>query len=136
MSSEKTKTSHAFAAVVLAGGSGTRFWPRSRRARAKQVLQLDGERTMIQQTVARLDDVIQDHAVWVITNDLLYGTIAEQLRLWRKPTMGCEIIGVCHVDLICFCATLWQAGPLWQMVENGDEVDSDIYFGIYHPSLG
>jgi mannose-1-phosphate guanylyltransferase len=79
MSSEKTKTSHAFAAVVLAGGSGTRFWPRSRRARAKQVLQLDGERTMIQQTVARLDDVIQDHAVWVITNDLLYGTIAEQL---------------------------------------------------------
>ncbi len=79
MPSGKTKTSHPFAAVVLAGGSGTRFWPRSRRARAKQVLQLDGERTMIQQTVARLDDVMQDHAVWVITNELLYGIIAEQL---------------------------------------------------------
>ena len=69
----------AFAAVVLAGGSGTRFWPRSRRARAKQVLKLDGERTMIQQTVARLEDMLPGHDVWVITNDLLYKTIAEQL---------------------------------------------------------
>jgi mannose-1-phosphate guanylyltransferase len=91
MTSGKTKTSHPFAAVVLAGGSGTRFWPRSRRARAKQVLQLDGERTMIQQTVARLDDVMQDHAVWVVTNDLLYDIIAEQLpdvardRILREP---------------------------------------------------
>ncbi len=56
---------------MLAGGSGTRFWPRSRKARAKQVLPLDGERTMIQQTVARLDDVMQNYGVWVITNDLL-----------------------------------------------------------------
>lgn len=91
MPSGKTKTHHPFAAVVLAGGSGTRFWPRSRRARAKQVLQLDGERTMIQQTVARLDDVMQDHAVWVITNDLLCDTITGQLpevvpeRILREP---------------------------------------------------
>ena len=41
-----------FRPVILAGGSGTRFWPRSRRARAKQVLALDGERSMIQQTVS------------------------------------------------------------------------------------
>ena len=38
-----------FRTVILAGGSGTRFWPRSRRARAKQVLALDGERSMLQQ---------------------------------------------------------------------------------------
>ena len=81
----------AFAAVVLAGGSGTRFWPRSRRARAKQVLTLDGDRTMIQQTVARLEDLMSDHDVWVITNDLLYDTIAGQLpeieeeRILREP---------------------------------------------------
>ena len=47
-------TGMQFAPVILAGGSGTRFWPRSRRARAKQVLALDGVRTMIQQTVERL----------------------------------------------------------------------------------
>ncbi len=77
--------------MVLAGGSGTRFWPRSRRARAKQVLQLDGERTMIQQTLARLEDVVPDHDEWVITNDLLAGIIGGQLpevpadRILREP---------------------------------------------------
>ena len=79
MSEAKSKSGPAFAAVVLAGGSGTRFWPRSRRTRAKQVLQLDGERTMIQQTVARLEDAVPGHDVWVITNDFLYKTIEEQL---------------------------------------------------------
>jgi mannose-1-phosphate guanylyltransferase len=68
-----------FAPVILAGGSGTRFWPRSRRARAKQVLALDGERTMIQQTLDRLIPLAAPEDVWVITNDLLEETIAEQL---------------------------------------------------------
>ena len=68
-----------FAPVILAGGSGTRFWPRSRKARAKQVLALDGERTMIQQTLDRLLPVSAASDVWVVTNALLKGTIAEQL---------------------------------------------------------
>ncbi len=68
-----------FAPVILAGGSGTRFWPRSRRSRAKQVLALDGEQTMIQQTVGRLLQIADAGDVWVITNDLLTGVICEQL---------------------------------------------------------
>jgi len=68
-----------FAPVILAGGSGTRFWPRSRRTRAKQVLALDGERTMIQQTLDRLLPLAAAEDVWVITNKLLDGTIASQL---------------------------------------------------------
>jgi mannose-1-phosphate guanylyltransferase len=68
-----------FAPVILAGGSGTRFWPRSRRSRAKQVLALDGERTMIQQTLDRLLPLTAAQDVWVITNTLLEGVIAEQL---------------------------------------------------------
>ena len=68
-----------FAPVILAGGSGTRFWPRSRRARAKQVLALDGERTMIQQTLDRLLPLADPKDVWVITNTLLDETIAHQL---------------------------------------------------------
>jgi mannose-1-phosphate guanylyltransferase len=67
------------AAVILAGGSGTRFWPRSRRARPKQVLSLDGERTMIQNTVERVEPVVSAGQVWIITNDLLAQTIAMQL---------------------------------------------------------
>jgi mannose-1-phosphate guanylyltransferase len=68
-----------FAPVILAGGSGTRFWPRSRRARAKQVLALDGEETMIQQTLSRLLPVADASDVFVVTNHWLDKTILEQM---------------------------------------------------------
>jgi mannose-1-phosphate guanylyltransferase len=69
-----------FRPVILAGGSGTRFWPRSRRARAKQVLALDGERSMIQQTVERLKPLAGPGQTWVITNEYLAREIASQLK--------------------------------------------------------
>ena len=68
-----------FRPVILAGGSGTRFWPRSRRARAKQVLALDGERSMIQQTIERLKPLANLKHAWVITNEFLAQEIKEQL---------------------------------------------------------
>jgi len=68
-----------FRPVILAGGSGTRFWPRSRRARAKQVLALDGDRSMLQQTVERLRPIAGLGQVWVITNELLAAEIEAQL---------------------------------------------------------
>ncbi len=80
-----------FRPVILAGGSGTRFWPRSRRARAKQVLALDGERSMIQQTVERLKPLASLNRTWIITNEFLAGEIADQLpglpakQLVREP---------------------------------------------------
>lgn len=69
-----------FRPVILAGGSGTRFWPRSRRARAKQVLALDGDRSMLQQTVERLHPLAGADKVWVITNELLADEIQAQLE--------------------------------------------------------
>ena len=68
-----------FRPVILAGGSGTRFWPRSRRARAKQVLTLDGERSMIQQTVERLKPMASMDKALIITNEFLAHEIADQL---------------------------------------------------------
>src|ERR1700727_3297156 len=76
---EGSRSEPQFAPVILAGGSGTRFWPRSRKSRAKQVLALNGARTMIQQTVDRLKTVANLRDVWVITNDLLDDLIGEQL---------------------------------------------------------
>jgi mannose-1-phosphate guanylyltransferase len=69
-----------FRPVILAGGSGTRFWPRSRRAHAKQVLALDGERSMLQQTVERLKPIAGLDKIWVITNEYLAHEIADQLK--------------------------------------------------------
>jgi len=79
-----------FRPIILAGGSGTRFWPRSRKARAKQVLSLDGERTMIQRTVDRLEPLAQPDKVWVITNDLLSGAICGQLDCVPENQVICE----------------------------------------------
>jgi mannose-1-phosphate guanylyltransferase len=66
-------------AIIMAGGSGTRFWPLSRNARPKQLLDLAGERTMIQATVDRLGTLVDAGQTWVITNRSLVGPIAEQL---------------------------------------------------------
>jgi mannose-1-phosphate guanylyltransferase len=65
--------------LILAGGRGTRFWPRSRRSRAKQVLSFLGERSLIQQTVDRLGSVIPPERLWVLTNDHLRDEIVRQL---------------------------------------------------------
>ncbi len=65
--------------LILAGGRGTRFWPRSRRRSAKQVLNVVGERTLIQATVDRLTPLIAPERIWVLTNDHLRATIIKQL---------------------------------------------------------
>jgi mannose-1-phosphate guanylyltransferase len=65
--------------LILAGGRGTRFWPRSRRKSAKQVLRFFGERSLIQQTVDRLRPVLPADRIWVLTNDHLRAEIVRQL---------------------------------------------------------
>lgn len=73
------KTNPHFYPVILAGGRGTRFWPLSRKRRAKQLLALDGKQTMIQQTVARLAPMAAPTRFWIITNDDLRPAILRQL---------------------------------------------------------
>lgn len=63
----------------MAGGSGTRFWPRSTRDCPKQFLELFGERTMLQATVDRLDPLIPADRSWVITNERYRELASDQL---------------------------------------------------------
>ncbi|MGA2435193.1 MAG: sugar phosphate nucleotidyltransferase [Bryobacteraceae bacterium] len=65
--------------MIMAGGRGTRFWPRSRKRHAKQVLNVTGSRTLIQGTVDRLCPVIPPERLWVITNEFLRDEIVRQL---------------------------------------------------------
>jgi mannose-1-phosphate guanylyltransferase len=76
--------------VILAGGRGTRFWPLSRKKRAKQLLALDGKQTMIQQTVARLLPLAPPKQFWIITNDELRQAIAKQLPRLPKSQILAE----------------------------------------------
>lgn len=55
-------------ALILAGGSGERFWPLSRRSRPKQLLRLVSERALLEETVARLDGLIPPERILILTN--------------------------------------------------------------------
>ena len=82
-----------FYPVIIAGGRGTRFWPLSRRKRAKQLLALDGKQTMIQQTVARLLHLAPPSRFWIITNDDLRPAILKQLAKLPKTQVIAETTG-------------------------------------------
>lgn len=66
-------------ALIMAGGSGTRLWPRSRSETPKQFLPLLGERTMLQQTVDRIAPIIDPEHVLIVTGQRYVDLVAEQL---------------------------------------------------------
>jgi mannose-1-phosphate guanylyltransferase len=82
-----------FYPVILAGGRGTRFWPLSRKKRAKQLLALDGKESMIQQTVARLMPLASPRQFWIISNGDLRPAILKQLPKLLKEQVVAEPVG-------------------------------------------
>jgi mannose-1-phosphate guanylyltransferase/mannose-6-phosphate isomerase len=66
-------------ALILAGGSGTRFWPLSRKRRPKQLLALEGERSLLRDTVDRLRPLVEPAAVWVCTTRTLADDVRREL---------------------------------------------------------
>jgi mannose-1-phosphate guanylyltransferase len=66
-------------ALILAGGSGTRFWPLSRRHRPKQLLPLDSEVSLLRETLLRLQPLIAVEDVWVSTTEALAEAIRHEL---------------------------------------------------------
>ncbi len=76
-------------ALIMAGGGGTRFWPRSRLKRPKQFLRLAGERTLLQQVFDRIEGPVPPVNIWVITADMHREEVARQL----SPVPADQIIG-------------------------------------------
>lgn len=63
-------------AVVLAGGRGERFWPKSRASRPKQLQALTGGRTMIEETLARVESLAPPSRQWIVTSADLAGAVS------------------------------------------------------------
>ncbi len=80
-------------AVILAGGRGTRFWPRSRTRTPKQLLNIIGKRTMLQQTVERLRPAFPLSRVWVVTNDEQTAEVRRQLPRLSPARILSEPVG-------------------------------------------
>lgn len=80
-------------AVIMAGGSGTRFWPRSRAKTPKQLLNITGGRTMIQMTVDRLASLVPRQRVLVVTNIQQAEAVYDQLPDVPKANIIAEPVG-------------------------------------------
>jgi len=70
-----------FFAIILAGGSGTRFWPLSRETCPKQMLQIVGEDTLLRQTIKRIQDFVPPKNIWIVTTE----DKAEDIRFHLDP---------------------------------------------------
>ncbi len=66
-------------ACIMAGGTGTRFWPMSTEHRPKQFLKLFGERTLLQQSFDRLENVVAPDHILILTNQTFVPLVHEQL---------------------------------------------------------
>jgi mannose-1-phosphate guanylyltransferase len=86
----KELTTHA---AVLAGGRGTRFWPRSRTRTPKQLLNIVGKETMLQQTVARLLPLIPAERIWTVTNAEQAAAVRKQLPAAVRKHVLSEPVG-------------------------------------------
>ena len=75
--------------VILAGGSGTRFWPLSRAARPKQLISLTGDRTMLQRTIERVLP-LKPKRILIITNKIQADETRRQISSYRNV----------HIDVI------------------------------------
>jgi mannose-1-phosphate guanylyltransferase len=87
---EKALATHA---VILAGGRGTRFWPRSRTRTPKQLLNIVGEGSMLQQTVTRLTPLVPAHHIWTVTNAEQSAALTKQLPASARSHVLAEPVG-------------------------------------------
>jgi mannose-1-phosphate guanylyltransferase len=79
--------------LILAGGRGTRFWPRSRTKTPKQLLNIVGKGTMLKQTVARLRPLVPATRIWTVTNAEQQSTVHKQLPKESRRRMLVEPVG-------------------------------------------
>jgi len=77
-------------ALILAGGSGERFWPLSRRARPKQLLSLVSDKTLLEQTLARLEGLVPNERILVLTNAEQESAVRKLLGNFPKENIVAE----------------------------------------------
>jgi mannose-1-phosphate guanylyltransferase len=92
--------------VIMAGGKGTRFWPRSRAAIPKQLLQVWGSKTMLQESVERISPLVPAERVIVVAGREHADAVHQQLPGIPPGNILVEPIGRNTVPCICLAA-LW-----------------------------
>ncbi len=95
-------------AVIMAGGKGTRFWPRSRQKRPKQLLNIVGRRSMLQQTVARISSLLPLENIIVMAGEDHGEGVRSQLKELPDENIILEPVGRNTAACIGLAALLVQ----------------------------
>ena len=91
--------------VILAGGSGTRFWPLSRKDNPKQLLKIVGDKTMLQITIDRLRKLKSTSEIYIITKKELYDAILKTIKHIKSEKYNCRAQSEKYRSSYCFgCA--------------------------------
>ncbi|MDR4497604.1 MAG: NTP transferase domain-containing protein [Candidatus Scalindua sp.] len=93
-------------AVIMAGGSGTRFWPWSRQKKPKQLLKITGKSTMIRQTVDRISSEIPPENIYVVTTSFLTDSMKKELSFLPERNIISEPFGRNTAACIGLAATI------------------------------
>ena len=122
--------------VVLCGGSGTRLWPLSRELTPKQLLSLIGDKTMLQNTITRINKTIQFNnlkktcKIYIICNESIYFIISkqiEELNCENQIIIICEPMGKNTAPAICISSLIDNINN-YTIVVPSDHIFDEIEF--------
>ena len=99
-------------ALIMAGGVGSRFWPKSRKNKPKQFLNFIGDKTLIQQTVERISPIIPEDRILISTNADYTNLVAELLPEIPKENIIGEPVGRNTAPCIAFASkVIYEKNP-------------------------
>jgi len=138
--SQSLKNVHA---MILAGGSGTRFWPLSRETWPKQMLQIVGEDTLLRQTIKRINGLVSPDHIWIVTTedkaqDIKFhleplGSSAKEIRFIKEPIgrNTAPAIGLAAISLnLHFPESIMVVMPSDHAIPDRDEFLSNLKLAI------
>jgi mannose-1-phosphate guanylyltransferase/mannose-6-phosphate isomerase len=117
-----TKINHHRYAIVLCGGSGERLWPLSRGLRPKQFIELNGEQSMLQQTISRISKIMRQDNIYAVTHEDHKFQLKEQLAD-KYPDVIKNIL-VEPVSKNTLPAIAWASYEIYQK-------DADAIIGVF-----
>jgi mannose-1-phosphate guanylyltransferase len=122
-------------AVVMAGGSGERFWPKSRKKYPKQLLPIVSKQSMLQETISRLNGVVSNNRIIIVTNKIQAAAIRKQAPLLPKeniiiepvskntaPCIAVAAMAICKKDPDAVMVVL----PADHVIKNVEKFQNDI----------
>ncbi len=131
-------------AIILAGGSGTRFWPLSRETLPKQMLKIVGEDTLILQTIKRVSGVIPPENIWIVTTksqaqDIRFhidslGPLSKNIRLIIEPfgknTAPAIGLSAIHINQFSSKESITVVMPSDHLIPDTENFISDLNIAI------